>query len=265
MVWWGSRKPPGEWKPGYGDEEIRIGWEKEKSWAHQTFTPIRDDSAFREAVGNIAVRLQEAVDPKQVDQLREILYNQLVCRHSGSIECYRERFIIPYGAPEKGLDEFRREWVERIYSLVFGRQLPPGWEEDAESVFEEFWKQEYGDGAHRFKEVALGPKGSLIVIGRVQSAFPDSFFTPEELRHWKSWPGASRRRSVEFHIGGRSLEEIVNKVGFCIYAETAMIVRSFNGDVWCWATDWYLDPEDRRWRIHQSVAVTLRGPYHCPL
>lgn len=259
LVWsWSHRTPPGKWKAGYTREQIRVGWAKEREWAAQSFTPVRDDSEFREQLRQIKVRLLTSLSPEALEQFHQVLYDQLVCRHTGSLECYKEWFA---SGRQNPLGDFRREWVENIYARTFNTELPDRW--NVGEIFEKFWNTAYGE--HRFQEVALGPDGSLIVIGDVTTDTPDSFFTAEELRRWKAWPGASRRRCVEFHPGARSLSAILAERGKCAYAEVVLTIRSVNDEVWCWATDWYLDPIDGRWQIQSGVAITLRGPYYCPI
>ena len=260
-VWWARRPPPGYWPPDRSIEEMRRGWQKEKEWSAQVFTPITDDETFFEAVLRIPVRVDTALRPDQFRNLQRLLYDQLVCRHLGSLSCYQERFVSGHQGP---LDEDRRNRIQLIFPAVFNRELPKDWA--TEGVFEQFWNAEYGDdhAGRRFEQIALGTKGSLVVIGEVASAMPESSLTAEEVKRWKAWPGARLWRSVEFHAGKRSLDSVIEKNGRCIYAEAALILRSVNGEVWSWTTDWYLDPLEERWQLQVSVAATSRARYSVP-
>jgi hypothetical protein len=260
-VWWARRPPPGDWPADRSLEEMRRGWEKEKEWSAQIFTPISDDETFFEAVLGIPVRLETALRPDQLRALQQLLYDQLVCRHLGSLSCYQERLLSGRQVP---LDVDRRNRIELIFPAVFKRGLPEDW--DTEGVFEQFWNAEYGDehAGRRFEQIALGAQGSLVVIGEVASAMPESFLTAEEVKRWKAWPGARLWKSVEFHPGKRSLDSVIEKSGRCIYAEVTLILRSMNGEVWSWTTDWYLDPLEERWHLQVSVAATSRARYSVP-
>lgn len=155
--------------------------------------------------------------------------------------------------------------ISLFFPAVFKKQLPEHW--IPEEVFEQFWHAEMGQNGRRqrFQAVALGTNGTLLTIGDVRSETPDSFFQPEEIRRWKAWPGARIWRSLEFHRGKRSLGELIEREGTVKYAEAAFIIRSENGEVWSWLTDWYFDPVDKQWHIYGSWAATSRDRYCVPI
>lgn len=255
LLRWYRQPPPGHWAAGRSLDEMRRGWGKEQEWAKQPFAPIRDDPSFFQAIRGMPFRVQTALHPEQLVQLQQLIYDQLVCRQTGSLSCYRDRFVPGRQAP---LDQDRRKRIGVKFPLVLHVPAPEKW--DVEEVFEQFWNAEYGDAqpGRRFQEVALGYRGSLFVIGEVSSAMPESFFTEEEIKHWKAWPGTLLWRSPEFHVGKRSLDSLLERNGKCTYAEGAMIIRSANGEIWSWICDWYWDEIDARWQVHMSVAATNR-------
>jgi len=250
-------------------EGIRAELAKEREWADQPFTPIEDSKAFLAAIRGIKVRLDARLTPEAVENLRRILFDQLVCRHSGDLSCYEARFA---ESRRNELDPEARRWAAVMYHAKLGRELPDNW--DAQDVFEELWRAEYDDDTgRRFESVALGPQGALIAIGTVDGTEPAPLdvlppvllFTKEELQRWWSWPGAGKRGSAALHPGPHSLQAIVEKEGECVYASVVLIIRNADGEVWCWSPHWYLDPVDHTWQLHGSVIITRRTGYVVPM
>lgn len=262
-LWWSRQPPPGEWPAERTLEQMRRGWAKEQEWANQPFTPIRDDPSFLEAVSGIPVRMEIAISQEQLQALQRILYDQLVCRHTGSLECYRERFAIGRRGP---LDESWILRIKKVYPSLIQREWSENW--SREEVFEQFWNAEYNriGSSRRFAEVALGPAGALLVISEVRSApYTESAMNADEIKRWRAWPGTWLYASTLLHGGERTLAAIVEKYGKAVYAESSMILRSGNREIWSWFSDWYLDPVDERWQVHTSGTATSRHPYNVPM
>jgi len=266
VFWWPpEQRPPGRWWfDSMPIEKIRAGWAKEQAWSDQPFTPIRDTEDFMAKLREVRERIDVSLSPERVEALRRIVYDQLVCRHSGSLECYMQRFA---GSRQNPLDDEGRRRAERKYRFRFQRDLAAGWAEGP--VFEEFWRDEYeANPGQRFDAVALGPEGALIAIGKVRDASsypPKYFFTEKEIERWVGGRGSGLWGAAQFHSGPRSLDSIIEERGECTYAQVVMIVRSVNGEVRCWFTYWYLDPIDRQWQLHASVINSLRPRYPIPM
>lgn len=248
--------------PSASASQRQAGWRAERAWADQEFVSIADDEAFRSAVAGIPTRVSTAVKPSAIDALRNVLYDQLVCRSLGSLDCYETRFGTNRNGP---LDDVNQKRIERTIRRHFKEELPVGWSK--KEVFARLWTLEYGDD-HRFDSVALGEHGALIAIGEVRDAAslpPKFFLSDEEVARWVALPGLAMRTAESLHVGPNSLESVLRKHGTCVYAQVPIIVRSKNEDVWSWFTNWYLDPSDGRWQIHGATAVTWRGPYLSPM
>jgi len=265
VFWWRpERLPPGRWIEGMPTEKIRAGWAKEQAWSDQPFTPIRDTEDFMAKLREVRTRIDVSLSPKRVEALRRIVYDQLVCRHSGSLDCYMQHFA---GSRQNPLDDEGRRWVEQYYHFRFHRELAAGWTE--QPVFDEFWRNEYEENpGQRFDAVALGPRGALIAIGKVRAASPNPpefFFTEKEIDRWVAGRGSGLWGAAQFHPGLRSLSSIIEERGECTYAEVVMTVKSVNGEVRCWFTYWYLDPIDHQWQLHAAVINSLRPRYPIPM
>ena len=214
----------------------------------------------------VTARIDVSLSPERVEALRRIPYDQLVCRHSGSLDCYWQRFA---GSRQNRLDDDvnGRRWAGACYRVRFHRELAAGWTE--QPAFEELWRAEYEENEdQRFDAVALGPKGALIAIGKVRDAVtvpPEFFFTEKELDLWVEGRGSALMLGAQFHPGPRSLKSIIEQRGECTYAQAVMIVKSVNGEVRCWFTYWYLDPIDDQWQLHGAVMNSLRPRYSVPM
>jgi hypothetical protein len=261
--WWlPERRPPGRWAE-LPIEKIRAGWAKEQAWSDQPFTPIRDTEEFLAKLREVSTRIDVSLSPKRVEALRRIVYDQLVCRHSGSLDCYMQRFA---GSRQNPLDDEGRWQAEQSYQFRFDRELAAGWM--GEPVFEELWRAEYEENPdERFDAVALGPEGALIAIGKVRDASstpPEFFFTEKEIERWVGGRGSGLRLAAQFHPGPRSLKSIIEERGECTYAQVVMIVKSVNGEVRCLVSCWYLDPIDHQWQLHGTVINSLHLTCYIP-
>lgn len=264
-VWW-PQEPPGDWLKSASSKARSAAWNKEREWGAQQFTPIEDTPEFMGALRNIPTRLDTSLDPQELGKLRELLYENLVCRHTGDLARYRKRCL---GGRSAVQDEvaypWNAEWTARMYKSLFGEALRK--DDSPEAVFEHFWKAEYtGENSEkRMKEVALGREGALISIGEVLSdtSLPRSL-TPAEENRWFDWPGAMRFRSTEMHPGKRTPSQILEQVPSYKTALVILVVRSHNDDVWCWRTRWYLDEKEAAWNLESSIAVCSRRKYYIP-
>lgn len=260
------QEPPGDWVKSASPKARSAAWKKERKWGAQHFTPIEDTPEFMAALRNIPTRLETSLDPQKLDELRELLYENLVCRHTGDLARYRERCLRGRTAvQDEEAYPWNAKWVNRRYQSLFGETL----EDDAlpSAVFERFWKAEYlgKNREKRMKEVAFGTKGALITIGEIHSdTSPPLFLTPVEAIRWRDWPGAMRFRSVEMHPGKRTLSQILEKTPSCKTALVVLVVRSHNDDIWCWLTRWYLDEKEAVWNLKSSISVCSRRSYYIP-
>lgn len=265
VFWWLSeRRPPGRWPEGLAVEKVRAGWAKEQAWSDQPFTPIRDTEDFMAKLREVSTRIDVSLSPEHVEALRRIVYDQLVCRHSGSLDCYMQRFG---GSRQNPLDDEGRWRAQERYHDRFHRDLAAGWTE--QSVFEEYWRHEYEENPdQRFDTVALGPKGSLIAIRKVRDTSgitpPEYFLTEKEVDWWIAGRGSGLRLAAQFHPGPRSLNSIIEERGECTYAQVVLIVKSVNGEVRCLVTCWYLDPIDDQWQLHGTVINSLHLTCYIP-
>jgi hypothetical protein len=264
-VWW-PQEPPGVWVKSASPKARSAAWKKEREWGAQQFTPIEDTPEFMAALRNVPTRLETSLDPQQVAALRTLLFENLVCRHTGDLARYRRRCLGGRMAVQDE-DAYPRnaKWTARMYQSLFGEALQK--DDPPDAIFERFWKAEY-TGEHRekrLKEVALGPDGALIAIGEVHNATsPTRFLTPVEENRWLSWPGAMRFRSTEMHPGKRTLEQVLEQTPNCKIALVVLVVRSHNDDVWCWMTRWYPDEKEAAWNLDSSIAVCSRRKYYIP-
>lgn len=257
----GTESPPGQWMEFVTASDRQAYSQKESEWSKQGFVPIEENQAFKDAVNDLPVRVETSLDPSQLQGLRELLYEHLICRSTGDMERYLEQCA--GGRPAGIVDPLRRNWIRRIYKHIFNATFP----EDAplDDVFARFWQNEYAgkNSGKRFKDVA---KDALIVIGDTHDVPPpESLFRPEELTKWTDWSGALRHSSIEMHPGKRSLAELSKQIDSFKFAEVALVIRSQNDDIWCWFTIWYLDPLENRWELLASMAVCSRRHYEVPL
>lgn len=257
----GPGDPPGEWKEMPSAQKW-LAYQKELDWAQCRFTPINESEAVLASLRKVPVRLLTSILPEDLDRLRVMLFNQIVSRYLGSMEHY-------VGACTMGrqaiIDERNRDWLAKKFRLRFNKD----WPERASPVeiFEVFWREEYEahQGGRRFREVCLEEGKALIVIGEVRGTELQTFFTPEEQQRSFIWSGARRLRSAEMYLSARPLEKIFKDHPACKQAEVALIIRSFNDDVWCWHSQWYLEPGQGTWQLCGSIAVCSRRQYDIPI
>jgi hypothetical protein len=257
-----SKGPPGDWMPTATLKEREAAARKEGQWAECKLTAIEDADAFRKALAAIPLRVETAVSPEEVGALRDILFQQLIARHLGSLDAYKDTF----GRNRRPIiDERNRDWLARKHMLRFDEELAPA--ASAEAVFERFWRAEYQsqDGERRFEAVCLKEGGALIVIGEVHTADLLTFLTPKEQQRWFTWPGARRLHSAEMYLPARSLDSVLQDSARCKQAEVLLVIKSRNGDVWCWMTHWNLAPNSVDWGIRGSWAVCSRRKYDVPI
>jgi hypothetical protein len=259
---WRPSSPPGAWMPTATIQQREAAVSKEQEWGRCAFTPIEESEAFRAALHGIPLRVLDSIDPQRVDSLRRVLYEQLLARHSGSLERYRSLCM---EGRQPVIDQRNRDWVARKYELRFQQPLPDAAAPD--ELFERFWREEYEteSAGRRFREVCTHEGGALIIIGDVRNTEPMTFLTLEEQQRWRSWQGARRLASTEMYLGPRALADIVQSHRKCKLAEVILVIHSFNKDVWCWDSQWYLDPDALTWEPHSSLAVCSRRKYDLPI
>ncbi len=254
--------PPGDWMPTATLEQRVAAYEKEQTWGACAFTPIADTDAFRVSLMNMPLRVLDAINPEHVDALREVLYEQLIARHTSSIDRYRE---VSMKGRQPVIDPRNRDWVARKYELRFEEVLSDDASPDA--VFARFWHEEYDtlQGGRRFREVCLEEGGALLIVGDVRSADLMTFMMPDEQQRWLTWSGARRLHSTEMFLAPRAMEELLQTYQTCKLAEVILIIRSENDDVWCWLSQWYLEPDTFEWQVRGSWAVCSRRRYDVPI
>lgn len=254
--------PPGDWMPTATLDQRVAAYEKEQTWGACAFTPIADTDAFRVALMNMPLRVLGTIDPEHVDTLREVLYEQLNARRTGSLERYRDTCM---KNRRPLIDSRNRDWVARKYALRFEEDLPN--DASPDDVFARFWREEYDtlQGGRRFRELCLEEGGALMIVGDVRSADLVTFMLPEEQKRWFTWSGARRLHSTEMFLSPRSLDELLQTNQVCKLAEVILIIRSENEDVWCWLSQWYLEPDTLEWHVRGSWAVCSRRRYDIPI
>ena len=271
ILFYQQREPalPGQWLEFAKTRSRQAYVRKESEWSKLGFTAIEENQAFRDAIDDIPVRLETSLDTSQLRGLRELLYENLICRSTGDMRRYLARCA--HGRPAVTNDAFHGKWVPKVHDYVFGSQLSK--DDSLDDVFERFWRNDYSgqNSGKRFQALA---KSGLIVIGDVrvratpsapEAPPPAYLFQPEELRQWVEWPGASAHRSIELHPGKQSLADVSKNVDSCRFADVALVIRSQNNDIWCWSTRWYLEPTQNLWEVYQSFAICSRRLYEVPL
>lgn len=265
----GTEPLPGRWLEHADAKERSAYWRKESEWSKQGFTPIGKNQSFRNVINEIPARVQTSIDPSQLQELRDLLYDNLICRSRGDLQCYLQRCV--RGRPAAIADSGHRDWISRKLSFFFDTELSET--ASLDDIFKRFWQQEYAgqNSGKQFKDVA---KDALIVIGDVHFIVPpdgssvpppEHMFRTEDLKRWTEWSGARRHRSIEMHPGKHSLAEVMKQVDSCKFADVALVIRSQDENTWCWFTRWYLDPLEKRWELFLSMSVCSRRDYEIPL
>lgn len=260
--WIWFRPPPGNWLAIASAEQRESNWRKEKEWAQQFFTPIRDDPAFLAELKSIRIRLKTALDPEICDRLRRKLFENLVCRKTGDFNRYIKTCVA--GRPAM-VDPKGREMLERKYQGELGRPLSAT--EPPDSIFRDFWNSEYeaDGGGKRFRDVAPGEAGSLIVIDELRDASQVLLLDADEQTRWYAWPGARRQRSIEMHPAPLSPADLLKRDSSCKFAQVMLLTRALNGDILGWFTNWFFDPAENDWELESSIAITNRRRYLIPI
>lgn len=112
----------------------------------------------------------------------------------------------------------------------------------------------------------MGAGGALIVIGDVSTpTLPVSLFRFDEQNHFFTWPGAARLGATMMCLSKRPIEKVLQDVPQFKQADVALVIRSRVGDVWCWVSQWFMDPSDDSWNPRTSIAVCSRRRYEMPL
>lgn len=257
-----SSGPPGDWMPTATPAEREAAFKKEQSWKQCAFIRITSPDILAAALAAIPIRVLSSVEPSELDALRNEIHNQLIARESGSLDYYLKE---TREGTRPVIDDRNRDRIKSKCRYVLGEDF----DEMAapQSFFERFWRREYETegGGRRFRDVCLESGGALIVIGDVTDDRVMTLLSPEEQERWLTWRGARRLHSTEMFLGQRSLEDILSTRSTCKMADVVLTIRSYNDDIWCWYTRWYMDPDDGDWALHGSWAVCSRRRYDVPI